>query len=185
MNEVEIKKRIKLSLDLFIEEDSYLLYNNINEKTITQRLSIYLNQQFKDYDVDCEYNGNVDDDSERKKIDLLYDDLKAANLLKPLETELYDEFIERAVYPDIIIHKRGKNEPYNLCIFEVKKDNSKIKFEYDKLKLKAYTTDYHGNIFFYKLGVFIEFSIKDAPQYNISYYKDGEKQEDNNLKNHL
>ena len=67
-------------------------------------------------------------------------------------------FINRYVYPDIIIHKRGSNAD-NLCIIEVKKDNSELEYKkYDKLKLDAYTND---DSLKYSVGVFIEFFIRE------------------------
>lgn len=94
--------------------DGYLIDKKVHERTVTNRLSIYLheaistNAAFADYVVDCEYNKSLDDP---KKI------------------------ADKLVVPDIIIHQRGSMD-YNAIVIEAKpywgkkyrrvKDKSKI-----------------------------------------------------------
>ena len=46
---------IKALLEFF-EKEQFLLQNNINERSLTYKLALYLQNHFLDYDVDCEYN---------------------------------------------------------------------------------------------------------------------------------
>lgn len=52
-------KKIKLGLDFLIVDDKYLLENNLNERTITHKLAEYYQILFRNWDVDCEYNKNL------------------------------------------------------------------------------------------------------------------------------
>jgi hypothetical protein len=65
-----------------IKEDAYLLRYDINERAISHRLAMYLTPQFKDFDVDCEYNGNIDADKGRKYIYILNARAKELGLLR-------------------------------------------------------------------------------------------------------
>lgn len=85
------------------------------------------------------------------------------------------EITNRAVFPDIIVHKRGINTE-NILIVEVKKSTSKVPFDYDFIKLKAYTSNYYGNDLNYQLGVFIELLTNEESQGIglIRFFKNGE-----------
>ena len=143
----EIEEKVNLALDTFYEKDKYLIDNDIHERSMTHKLAIYLEELFKEYDVDCEYNKNT---TESKQI---YDvEHKIQEIKKDTEYEYKDSI---AVFPDIIIHKRG-NKLKNLLVIEVKKDNaiknnkSKLE-EIDIFKLKAYTTEDLN----YRYGIYI------------------------------
>lgn len=43
----------------FYEKERYLLENNANERSLTHKLAEYLNLEFQDFDVDCEYNLDI------------------------------------------------------------------------------------------------------------------------------
>jgi hypothetical protein len=173
MKDLEINDRIEIALSIVLKNDAYLLQKNINERTIAHKLATYLQYTFPEYHVDCEYNGNVLGDNEKKYIHLLKEDLQGRGLLlKQKEEKIDKEIIERLVYPDIVIHKRGT--PENLCIIEIKKSTSKISSDYDELKLKRYTSSTSGNDLKYQLGVFIEFSASvSKPTYTLKWYKNG------------
>lgn len=173
MYDNEIIHGIDAGINDFLMNDSYLIINNLNERTITHRLAISISKYFENFDVDCEYNGNIVGEGGKKRIKLLKEELAIRNLLTRHENELESEIIERSVFPDIIIHKRGTRD--NLCIIEVKKSNSKVDFEYDHLKLSMYTRPDFGNTLNYQLGIFIEFIISDYPSFELSYFKDGEQ----------
>lgn len=109
-NNAEVKKLIKKAIRKFIEEDKeYLLKVNIYEPTISHRIAVYLEGEFKNFDVDCEYS---------------------KNLHNPKRNSSNDK-----IRPDIIVHRRGTNR--NLCIIEIKKmgkDSKKAKKDIEKLK---------------------------------------------------
>lgn len=177
MDDGEIKKKVDIAIAVLFSNDRGLLENNLSEKSITHKLAEYLQSLFIDYNVDCEYNGNIENDNDRKKIYLLKKNLERKGLLKAKEANDTDaEFADRPVFPDIIIHRRGTNK-FNLCIIEVKKSTSNISFDYDEIKLKAYTTEDYGNNLKYKIGIFIEFVAGTTEiDGHIKYYINGEKQ---------
>ena len=123
MNGLEIKRRIKSALSEVLNNDKYLLQKDIHERTIAHKLATYLQSKFKDYHVDVEYNGNILREDGKKRIKALKSELRALGRLRGEEQNIEEETIERDVYPDIIIHKRGT--PENLCIIEIKKSTSK------------------------------------------------------------
>ena len=54
----EIEQKVERALLLFYKEDSYLIENNVHERSLTFRLGMYLQNEFPDWKVDCEYNKN-------------------------------------------------------------------------------------------------------------------------------
>ena len=137
----EIKKKVLDSINELYFKDYYIIDNDVNERSITHKLAMYLQNQFTDYDVDCEYNRNM---KNPKKI----------------------TFIERntrnRVFPDIIVHKRGEISN-NLIIFEIKKckdDNVTNKYlenkKHDIEKLKGYVNNNDEVPLKYKYGFFLE-----------------------------
>ena len=175
MENSEIIEKIYIGIKMLFSNDYWLLINDLSEKSITHKLAEYLQILFTDYNVDCEYNGNIKSENGRKMISILKEELERKNLLKANEINNTDDEIAcRLVFPDIIIHKRGTNES-NLCIIEVKKSTRDIPFDYDEIKLKAYTTGKYGNDLRYKLGLFIEFMTRQPElDYRMKYYIDGE-----------
>src|SRR5688572_16675062 len=97
------------AIEQVIAKDSHLLVHDLNERSISHRLAVYLTPMFDDFDVDCEYNGNVDAHNSRKYIHILSDRARDIRLLKNDTYE--EELIYHAVFPDIIVHKRGRNGP--------------------------------------------------------------------------
>lgn len=180
MENNEIKKLLLLSIDELLDRDNWLLVNNLSEQSITHKLAEYLQNRFPEYNVDCEYNGNIKDESERKKINILKDELENKGLLRESDkTDLEKEFTSRAVFPDIIIHERSKN-CNNLCIVEVKKSKSAVSSDYDIIKLKSYTNDLFGNILKYQLGVFIKFITGETHlNYELKFFENGNEIEIN------
>lgn len=161
MKKYQIKRRINIAIDTLRVNDNYLLKNDVNERSITHRLAIYLENTFgKEYDVDCEYNKNCMHSTDRKTIDILYRDLmRYSNSTRIQEMNLReDEWAEKFVYPDIIVHKRGENNS-NLLIIEVKKSSNQEGSEFDECKLKAYTSQSNMDGLNYKYGIFIKFFV--------------------------
>lgn len=70
-NKEKVTKILNETIDKLFELDSYLLKESydINERTVSHRFALHLNEHFKDteYDVDVEYNrmrseyGNIED----------------------------------------------------------------------------------------------------------------------------
>ncbi|MFC0427465.1 hypothetical protein [Chryseobacterium scophthalmum] len=177
MQDEFIIEKIENSLKSLIEKDYWLIEKDLSEQSICHKLALYIQNEFNGYDldIDCEYNGDITRDNERKSISILKSELKALKLLKEKEeNDLEKEYTNRAVFPDIIIHKRGSLK-YNLCIIEVKKSSSNIPFVYDDLKLKSYTSEDYDNNLDYQIGVFVKIIVGTKPSYTLKYYKHGQE----------
>lgn len=137
----EIEGKVKASLRKLRKHDKYLLDNNLNERTITYKLATYIQEEFQDFNVDCEYNR--------------FDDL-----VKRIEVPKYnvnwDDTEARTIFPDIIVHKRGTQEN-NLLVIEIKKSSNSDSGIIDRMKLKA-LIKYPYN---YKFGLFLRIKIDD------------------------
>ena len=119
--EEDVGKKLREALKCLLSDDSYLLENDVNERSISHRLAMYLQRLFDSWHVDCEYNKNHDITK------------KLGSYPKTLEINDADA---KTVYPDIIVHKRGTSE--NLVVIEVKKSTNNVNNNYDKQKLKAF-----------------------------------------------
>ena len=132
----EVLEKVKNAYRKFLKRDLYLLKVNANERSITHRFVIYLEEEFPDYHVDCEYNRNG---------------LDPKRLYLFRKTICSDDENGTTVFPDIIIHHRGTNN--NFIVIEAKKTNNNGN---DDEKLKAYKKDLN-----YRHAFFVEFPIND------------------------
>lgn len=82
-----------------------------------------------------------------------------------------ESFREVSVYPDIIVHKRGRGQ--NLLAVEVKKSNSRVDKAYDLKKLEAYTDPSDQNNLHYEYGLFIEINMRDSKNHKLIWFKNG------------
>ncbi len=124
----DIDERLNQAINRLIEYDGYLLRKDANERSISHRLAMYLQELFNAWDVDCEYNRNLD---------------QVKTLQLPKRLIGWDDTDARTVYPDIIIHHRGTEE--NLLVIEIKKTTSAEGNSFDKRKLSAFKDElgYH------------------------------------------
>jgi len=169
-----IKQKLVECVLQLVHKDAYLLHNDISERAISHRLAVYLTPQFNDFDVDCEYNGNIDADNGRKYIYILNARAKALGLRDINGGD--DETTYRGVYPDIIVHKRGKNgAENNLLIIEIKKSSSLVNGDWDAEKLSRFTSSEYENRFDYRFGAFVMFNVGERIGFTIEWYKDGQR----------
>lgn len=146
----EIKEKLTKCLDLLFGQDKHLLEKNVNELSISNMLASYLRSEFEDWDVDCEYNRDQKLTKKLKSLNNFLKELKREDLIKDID--------ERAVIPDIIIHKRGTNN--NLLVIEMKKSGSAEKEDdFDIAKLRAYRKDLG-----YCFAVFLKVKIGNADE---------------------
>lgn len=145
----EMKKGVEISLGVLFRNDSFLLQNNANERSVSHKLAEYLQTQFPDWNIDCEYN--------RKGLDP-----KTLDGIR----ECSDQRKTDRIFPDIIIHKRNTND--NLLVVEIKIKNED---SCDIEKLKKFTSP--TGEFRYKLGLFIKFDLTDKP--SLRWFKDGKE----------
>lgn len=184
-SEEEIKNKLHLALEKLYVKDWYLLEKSVHERSITHKLAEYLQPLFPDYDVDCEYNNNIDDRkkwvSEEAK-DLLKEKLsEIKNSLNPQNWDLDEEIdkLSKNFYPDIIVHKRNTNK-CNLLIIEAKKYGSDQAFDEEKIKAFTNTTD-NIHKYKYQLGALVTFDtgeyFKGKGNFTLPiYFKDGKNE---------
>ena len=127
--EIEIlKAKLENALGILFDKDSYLLEIDVHERTITHRLAMYLQNEFVDWNVDCEYN--------------------RLGQRQPKAIPSQD-----TSYPDIIIHHRNQQD--NLLVIEAKSIHSDDHSDtHDKNKIKAYIKD---DDYRYQFGLWICF----------------------------
>lgn len=160
--------------------DNHLIKNDGSERSIAHCLAVHLQKIFPEYNVDCEYNVNIESPSGKKEIDMLKHELEAfdRNTRNRRSIIIEDEtYYAVSVFPDIIIHKRGRNDE-NLIIFELKKSSSNIPYSYDELKLRKYTGELKSSLK-YKYGVFIEIAtqMRDDYKFKVKIFENGEEKE--------
>lgn len=129
MSEDEVRRALVESLNDLLEHDSYLLVYDVNERSISHKLAEYLHAKCGDLDVDCEYNRNMD---EPKRVDALVRELPEQELAAGAE-----DTHAIAVYPDVIVHRRGSNEE-NVLVVEMKKAGGRSP-QLDCAKLRGFS----------------------------------------------
>jgi len=154
---------------------TFFLEDDVNERSISHKLAEYLQSQFLEYHVDCEYNWQM-----RNNID--QSDSKNVLFTKEEERKFYPKNNKEAIsdsnahtiYPDIIIHKRGSNLDNLLCV-EIKKSTNKDRLakERDQIKLPKIGEKYNYKFLLYleiptgeEYGVEkIDFDLKENKKY--------------------
>jgi hypothetical protein len=132
MNEKEVRQVVSTALQRVKDEDTDLLRLDVNERSITHRLGMYLQEAVGDaWDVDVEYN----------RI--------GGNETKEVPEELLTSGSQGRVVPDVIIHRRGSGE-HNVLVVEAKKSGNSDGG--DRQKIRAYLQ--HLN---YDFGLFVRF----------------------------
>lgn len=153
-------KKIGQAIKILFSKDSYLLENNSSERSITHKIALYLESQYPDYEVDCEYNLNAKDPRQRKTIyfDInTHPEVMNVRQGRRIHALSGDEQIELSIVPDIIIHKRGHNKN-NCAIIEVKKSTQNPnEIAFDQKKLCYYTSE--KCLFRYPAGYLIILNI--------------------------
>lgn len=142
----EIKEKVNNAVNLLLKNDLFLLDKNVNERSISHKLAEYLQQQFPEYRVDCEYNRMRGENSDEDFLDYVTKTLVLE--IKDIKT---DDVEAKTVYPDIIVHHRGTNN--NLLVIEVKKKDNNASKAFDIKKLKGFIKERLG----YTFGLYIEF----------------------------
>lgn len=125
LSEQTVKDKVQNAIKHLWFRDKFLLENDVNERSISHRLAMYLQDEFGDeWNVDCEYNRN----HEVKK--------ELTVLPQQIET---DDTTATTVFPDIIVHHRGTHDN-NLLVIEMKKSTNlqRQAKEFDLDKLRAF-----------------------------------------------
>ncbi len=120
-----VLSRLLRCLDCVADHDGRLLRLGPSERAVAHRLAVYLEQEFPDWCVDCEYN-RQGDAGDRKEVQI---GGEAGN-----------------VDPDIIVHVRGPHGP-NLLAIELKPASATNgDKERDRNKLRGYLADHHYGV---------------------------------------
>ncbi|UTB31562.1 MAG: hypothetical protein NKF70_08405 [Methanobacterium sp. ERen5] len=143
----ELRSKVHMAINMLLKNDSFLLINDTNERSISHKLGEYLQHEFPGWNVDCEYNRIRGSDI--KKIE----DWKIRFINEELNPE---DTNAKTVYPDIIIHQR--NNKNNLLVIEIKKSTNRDEGKLDIEKIKMFMEDNRG--LNYKYGLFINFEVK-------------------------
>jgi hypothetical protein len=134
MNKEEVRQAVSAALQRVRDEDTDLLRLDVNERSITHCLGMYLQEAVNDpWDVDVEYNRIGEDD----------------DVTKRLPEEMLQDESQGAVYPDVIVHQRG-SEDDNLLVIEAKKSSNST--DGDRQKIQAYLQHLD-----YDFGLFVRF----------------------------
>ncbi|CAJ1315045.1 hypothetical protein [Paenibacillus nuruki] len=175
-----IEKTIQLKINNAIfklfEYDCYLLMNDLNERTIAHKLAEYLQEEYPEFNVDCEYNKNIEESNGLKNILLLKEECEELNRNFRNTTKIDGfKYSIVSIYPDIIVHKRGRNDK-NLLIIEMKKTTNLTSRRFDEKKLKIYTDNSRPNKLQYSHGLFINFEtgVKEPRFPELIWYRNGE-----------
>jgi len=86
--------KINVGLNLLIENDNYLLINDVSERAITHKLAEYYQNLFPKWNVDCEYNKNL---GKTKEI-LIQPELLLMQMAKYLEKKEYNIELDNEEY---------------------------------------------------------------------------------------
>lgn len=160
------------SLSIFLNEELENILDDVAERNLCSRLSIYLTNKIDEYELngyyaDAEYNR------------------KQGGRVK---TILNDNMEVIIIQSDLIVHSRGRNlEQDNLLAIEMKKssrpENEKIA---DRNRLRAMTKKSYDNIWSYDgkthpehvcgyiLGIYIILNVT-ARTFTLEFYRDGEQ----------
>lgn len=138
----EVKTALDQAIEQLIEADYEILRMDINERSISHKLALYLESFFRDWDVDCEYNRN-------------HDDPKRLNIRR--RSIQSDDTQATTVFPDIIVHRRGTDDNY--VVIEMKKTSSQESDDYDLEKLRAFKEQLG-----YRFAIFIKVKTGIAPE---------------------
>ena len=131
----EIKARVKKAIQNLKESDLYLFEHNASERSIIYRFAMWLEVEFLEWCVDCEYNLSPPDNW--ADIRARYADVEARRKEREATKSSEDEIV--SFYPDIVVHQRGKKE--NLLVIEVRKSSVFEEIQFDITKLRTYRHD--------------------------------------------
>ncbi|EQD33241.1 hypothetical protein B2A_13260, partial [mine drainage metagenome] len=100
----DVKQRLITAVCQLYRHDQELLEVDASERSLTHKLAGYLQCEFQQWYVDCEYNRRGD---------------RPKQLTQPVGSAKKDHTGARRVFPDVIVHRRQTGQ--NLLVIEVKK----------------------------------------------------------------
>ncbi|MDD4817790.1 MAG: hypothetical protein PHI85_07460 [Victivallaceae bacterium] len=152
----EVKQALRDALRKFYLNDGYLIHNDVHERTLTFRLGMYLQELFPSWNVDCEYNKNINTLKGNKFL------LSRCTYSQKMNCSNCNDRKSCTVFPDIIIHRRCTSQ--NLLVIEAKKNAAPTDRHNDTAKVKEYLTESTLNYYY---GIFLDF--KDSYEKTIAF----------------
>ena len=106
----EIKDKLEKSLETLYEKERYLLEKSANERSLTHKLAEYLKLEFPNYDVDCEYNLDIDSNTGRKT--WISEDVKMEieKILNEIKQSLEPKNFNISEEVNSVLNKKNKKE---------------------------------------------------------------------------
>jgi len=158
MDPENIENALVESVLELVREHRDILLGDIHERTLGPHLAACLKPRFLGFHVDCEYNLDVDDTSDRKRV--------------------YGEGVKDGskVYPDVIVHHRRMNGPENnLLVIEVKKCGQRQpSCAHDRAKLCYYTSFGGSNHLGFLRGALLIIGVgQRVGEYKIEWFSEG------------
>lgn len=158
-----VERYLSQALGRLVEDDAFLLVNEVNERSITHHLAGYLSREFPGYHVDCEFNRMF------KNAALVH---KAVRRVRQLATVSIWDLDARTAFPDIIVHDRD-DDLHNLLVIEAKKFPSDPSEDYRKLNGFMESKDNRG--LGYQFSAFIWFNTEDPADSSFEVKESGER----------
>ena len=155
----DIASRLRFAIRCVLSKDRNLFNFEVNERTVTQRLALYLENEFASLNsklrADCEYNRMWAESCEGEiNLTKKYPKLKE-QLLSIEDTNGV------TVFPDIIVHLR-ESKLANVLVIEAKRNSpQKPMPENDRIKLFEFTRE--NGSFRYLWGAFLDFRSFQSP----------------------
>jgi hypothetical protein len=134
--------KVAIALCDFYARETHLLEKDLGERTLTHRLAVALENQFPEWNVDCDYN----------RLGQRTWRLPKASIVST------DDELGKSIYPDIVVHHRAV--PENLLAIEVRKASNHQPPEHDRHKLRGLTDPHLW--FAYRIGVWLTLGRKSV-----------------------
>jgi len=145
-----INEGVQRAADILLKHDSLLLELDVNERSITHKFAEYLQAEFPEWHVDCEYNRR--------------ENLPKVLQVAAAEPVRADDTNAKTVYPDIIVHHRNTGE--NLLVIEIKKSSNPDPGAWDRKKLEAFKED---DDYKYLYAIFLKFETRKGKKPGVSW----------------
>lgn len=156
---VEITEKLQRTLSRLTKKDSFIIAEDVNERSMTHVFATYLADEFPEYHVDCEYNRMLGKNGEQIKKQIY----GRTDISVPI-----DDLDATTVFPDIIVHRREGNLD-NLLIVEAKKRGRDPRPDYEKLNIYMQERDNGG--LGYNFSAFVVFDT-ESPEASTCEVKD-------------
>ena len=166
MDKNQLKENVETAIQRLTTKDRFLIENGLHEITIAHKLAEYLESEFKDWDVDIEYNKKIDVDLQGNTSKEILN--RFSNAGESGHTQ------RRSLRIDIIVHHRGKNDyGSNLLAIELKKVGNPSRRDMDEDALKQLTDK--NRPYRYQFGLFID--INKEAHIDEKWFVNGSRQD--------